>query len=148
MENFLKKIRQDRKIRQSELAQKVGVSKQLINGFENNRSGISNDVLKKISKALEVSPDAILTGKSRTPFDENGRKQLSEAMNLTFKNYGEEFDKETIVKIATELYALMVDFDSLKSDSEKKNFKRSLADKIAIGLASKTFLNDKKIKRL
>lgn len=148
MENFLKKIRQDRKIGQSELAQKVGVSKQLINGFENNRSGISNEVLKKISKALEVTPDAILTGKSHTPFDEYGRKQLSEAMNLTFKYYGEEFDKETIVKIATELYGLMVDFDILKSDSERKNFKRSLADKIAIGLASKTFLNDKKIKRL
>jgi len=148
MENFLKKIRQDRKIAQSDLAQRVGVSKQLINGFENKRNGISNEVLRKIAEILEVSPDAILSGKSSNPFDDQGRKQLSEAMNLTFKHYGEEFDKETIVKIATELYGLMIDFDRLKSDSDKKKFKRSLADKIALGLASKTFLNEKKIKKL
>lgn len=148
MENFLKRIRDDRKISQSELAQKIGVSKQLINGFENNRSGISNEVLKKLAEVLEVSPDAILTGKSTQPFDEKSKKQLSEAMNLTFKEYGEKFDKETIVKVATELYGLMVDFDSLKNDFEKKKFKKNLENKIALGLASKSFLNYKKIKKL
>lgn len=97
---------------------------------------------------MEVSPDAILTGKSTQPFDEKSKKQLSEAMNLTFKEYGEKFDKETIVKVATELYGLMVDFDSLKNDFEKKKFKKNLENKIALGLASKSFLNYKKIKKL
>lgn len=143
MSNFLRKIREDKKIGQSDLAEKIGVSKQLLSGFENGRSGVSNEVLKKLADALDVSPDAILTGKSYKPFDEKGRKQLSEAMNMTFKYYGDDFDKDTIIKISTELYALIVDFDGLKNDSERDNFLKSLEEKIAIGLASKCFLKFK-----
>lgn len=146
MTNYLKKIREDKKIGQAELAQKIGVTKQLLSGFENNRSGISNEVLKKLADALEVNPDAIFSGKTNKPFDDNGRKQLSEAMNLTFKYYGDQFDKETIVKISTELYGLIVDFDNLKNDFERKRFRKSLDEKIALGLASKCFINLKKIK--
>ena len=69
MSNFLKKIREDKKIGQSELALRIGVSKQLLSGFENGRSGVSNEVLKKLAEALDVSPDAILIGKSTKPFD-------------------------------------------------------------------------------
>ncbi len=143
MKNFLKKIREDKKLGQSELAEKIGVSKQLLSGFENGRSGISNEVLKKLADALGVNPDAILTGRSNMPFDDKGRKQLQEAMNLTFKLYGDKFDKETIVKIATELYGIIIDFDCLKKDFDKKQFKKSLEDKIALGLAAKCFLNFK-----
>lgn len=145
MSNFLKKIREDKKIGQSDLASRIGVSKQLLCGFENGRSGISNEVLKKLADALDVSPDAILTGKSYKTFDEKGRKQLSEAMSMTFKYYGDEFDKDTIIKISTELYSLIVDFDSLKNDAERDNFLKSLEEKIAVGLASKCFLKNKKI---
>lgn len=141
MNNFLKRIREERNIGQSELAEKVGVSKQLLSGFENGRSGISNEVLKKISDFLQVSIDTILSGKSSTPFDDKSRSQLSEAMRLTFKFYGDEFDKETIIKIATELYGLMVDFENLKVNSKKEYFKNVLEEKIAQGLAAKCFLN-------
>ena len=140
MSNFLKKIREDKKIGQSELAVKIGVSKQLLSGFENGRSGISNEVLQKLADALEVSSDAILTGKSTKPFSEIGRKQLSEAMNMTFKFYGDEFDRDTIIKISTELYSIIVDFDELKNDADREKFKKSLEEKIAIGLASNCFL--------
>jgi len=140
MSNFLKKIREDKKIGQSELAVKIGVSKQLLSGFENGRSGISNEVLQKLADALEVSSDAILTGKSTKPFSEIGRKQLSEAMNMTFKFYGDEFDRDTIIKVSTELYSIIVDFDELKNDADREKFKKSLEEKIAIGLASNCFL--------
>jgi transcriptional regulator with XRE-family HTH domain len=140
MSNFLKKIREDKKIGQSELAVKIGVSKQLLSGFENGRSGISNEVLQKLADALEVSSDAILTGKSTKPFNEIGRKQLSEAMNMTFKFYGDEFDRDTIIKISTELYSIIVDFDELKNDADREKFKKSLEEKIAVGLASNCFL--------
>ena len=136
MSNFLKKIREDKKIGQSELAVKIGVSKQLLSGFENGRSGISNEVLQKLADALEVSSDAILTGKSIKPFSEIGRKQLSEAMNMTFKFYGDEFDRDTIIRVSTELYSIIVDFDELKNDADREKFKKSLEEKIAIGLAS------------
>jgi transcriptional regulator with XRE-family HTH domain len=141
MNNFLKRIREERNIGQSELAEKVGVSKQLLSGFENGRSGISNEVLKKISDFLQVSTDTILNGKSSIPFDDKSRNQLSEAMRLTFKFYGDEFDKETIIKIATELYGLMVDFENLKVNSKKEYFKKILEEKIAQGLAAKCFLS-------
>jgi transcriptional regulator with XRE-family HTH domain len=144
MSNFLKKIREDKKIGQSELATRIGVSKQLLSGFENGRSGVSNEVLKKLSEALDVSPDAILLGKSTKPFDDVGRRQLSEAMNMTFKFYGDEFDKDTIIKISTELYSIIVDFDELKNDAERDKYKKSLEEKIAVGLASKCFLKLKK----
>jgi transcriptional regulator with XRE-family HTH domain len=140
MSNFLKKIREDKKIGQSELAVKIGVSKQLLSGFENGRSGISNEVLQKLADVLEVSSDAILTGKSIKPFSEIGRKQLSEAMNMTFKFYGDEFDRDTIIKVSTELYSIIVDFDELKNDADREKFKKSLEEKIAIGLASNCFL--------
>jgi len=140
MSNFLKKIREDKKIGQSELAVKIGVSKQLLSGFENGRSGISNEVLQKLADALEVSSDAILTGKSSKPFSEIGRKQLSEAMNMTFKFYGDEFDRDTIIKVSTELYSIIVDFDELKNDADREKFKKSLEEKIATGLASNCFL--------
>ena len=100
MSNFLKKIRESKRIRQTELANQVGVSKQLLSGFENGRSGISNEVLKKLAIALDVSPDSILLGKSNRSFDEVGKKQLSEAMHITFEEYGDKFDKETIIKIS------------------------------------------------
>ncbi len=140
MANFLKKIREDKNIGQSELASRIGVSKQLLSGFENGRSGISNEVLKKLAEALDVSSDAILIGKSTKPFDDLGRKQLSEAMRMTFKFYGDEFDKDTIIKISTELYSIIVDFDELKNDADREEFKKTLEEKIAIGLASKCFL--------
>ena len=47
-------------------------------------------------------------------------------MNMTFSFYGEEFDKDTIIKISTELYSIIVDFDELKNDADREKFKKSL----------------------
>jgi transcriptional regulator with XRE-family HTH domain len=142
MANFLKKIREDKKIGQTELANRIGVTKQLLSGFENGRSGISNEVLIKLAEELQVSPDAILTGKSYKPIDHKNRQHLSEAMSMTFKYYGDEFDKDTIVKISTELYSIIVDFNELKTESERQDFIKSLEEKIAVGLAAKCFLKN------
>lgn len=144
-DNFLKQIREEKNIGQSELAQKIGVSKQLLSGFEKGRSGVSNEVLKKLAGVLDVNPDAIFTGKSSKPFDEKGRKKLTEAMNLAFKIYGDQFDKEMLIRIATEIYGFMMDFEFAKNDLAKENLKDSLEEKIVIGLAAKGLLesNDK-----
>ncbi len=140
-ENFLKQIREEKKVGQSELAQKIGVSKQLLSGFENGRSGISNEVLKKISEVLDVSPDVILSGKSSRPFDEKDKHKLTQAMSLAFKIYGDQFDKDILIKIATEIYGFMVDFDLAKNQIARDKLKNSLEEKIVIGLAAKGFLD-------
>jgi transcriptional regulator with XRE-family HTH domain len=139
MQNFLKKIRENRRIRQSELAEQIGVSKQLLSGFENGRSGISNEVLQKLAVALDVSPDAILLGKSTKAFDEADRKQLTDAMNITFDEYGDKLDKETIIKISTELYSLLVHHDFL-NDVEKIRHNEEVQEQVIKGLAAQCFL--------
>lgn len=141
LENFLKKIREEKNVSQSALAQKIGVSKQLLSGFEKGRSGISNEVLRKLADVLDVTPDAILTGKSSKPFDEKGRKKLTEAMTIVFKTYGDQFDKDMLIKIATDLYGLTIDCDFAKSETAQNQFKTSLEEKIIAGLAAKCFLN-------
>ena len=143
MANFLRKIRESKRIRQSELADQIGVSKQLLSGFENGRSGISNEVLQKLAIALDVSPDSILIGKSNRSFDEVGKKQLSEAMRITFNEYGDKLDKETIIKISTELYGMIFHNDFLVSDLEKIKYQESLQEKIIAGLAAQCFLKIK-----
>lgn len=139
--NFLKQIREARSISQIDLAVRAGVSKQLLSGFENGRSGISNEVLQRIAEILEVSTDAIFNGKSQNPFDENGRKLMLQAMQNTFEFYSGKFDKETIIKISTELYGLMIDFESLDNKSMQKEFRLELEDKVNLGLAAQCFLN-------
>jgi len=143
MTNFLRKIRESKRIRQTELADQIGVSKQLLSGFENGRSGISNEVLKKLAIALDVSPDSILIGKSNRSFDEVGKKQLTEAMRITFNEYGDKLDKETIIKISTELYGMIFHNDFLISDLEKIKYQESLQEKIIAGLAAQCFLKIK-----
>jgi len=71
-------------------------------------------------------------------------KRLAAAIQFAVNKHADQFDKETIVKIATELYGIIVDFDSIKKDPERKKFKKNLEDKIALGLAAKCFLNYKK----
>jgi len=142
MQNFLKKIRESKRIKQSELADLIGVSKQLLSGFENGRSGISNEVLQKLAIALEVSPDSILIGKSNRNFDEFGKKQLTEAMRITFEEYGNKLDKETIIKISTELYSMIFHNDFLVNDIEKIKYQESLQEKIIIGLAAQCFIKN------
>lgn len=124
----------------------TGVSKQLLSGFEKGRNGVSNEVLQRIGGALKVNPDHIMSGKTPDPFDEKGRKKLTEAMTMAFDFYGDEFDKETLVRVATDIYGLMLDFDLLKKDAEKREFREELESKIALGLAAKCLLKSKKIK--
>ena len=94
---------------------------------------------------MQIKPSQIIDGKSPHPFDQSGRDKLTKAMSMSFSFYADEFDKETIIKIATELYGLMVDFENLKGDSKgdskKDFFKKILEEKIAQGLAAKCFLN-------
>lgn len=140
-QNFLKQIREEKNISQSALAAKIGVTKQLLSGFEKGRSGVSNEVLCKLADVLGVTSDAILTGKSSRPFDEKGRQKLAEAMGLAFKIYGDQFDKDGLIKIATEIYGLMVDEDYAKGDLAKKKLRESVEEKIFSGLAARAFLD-------
>ena len=59
-ENPIKTYRNYRKISQTSLAKKVGVSKQYISQLENNERSGSSKVLKSIASALNIDIDEII----------------------------------------------------------------------------------------
>ncbi len=144
-ENFLKKAREEKMFTQASLARKAGLSKQLIWGFENGRSGVSNSVLVKISEALGVTPSYIMTGQFNGEyFDEKGKKRMMEAIKIArdfYKDY--DFDEKTILRVAADVYALMVDFERSMKKINKNDFKKSLNDKIIAGMAAKCFADSR-----
>lgn len=139
--NFLRQIREQKNIGQAELAQKIGVSKQLLSGFENGRSGVSHQVIRKIAELLQITPDQIFSGNNPSYFNEKQKKRLSSAMNIAFKFYGDELEKDIIVRVATELYSMNVDYELLSEDNDKQAFMRGLEEKIITGLAAKCLIN-------
>lgn len=58
----LKQLRKKRDWSQQELADKVGVSKQSIFNYENNKKTPSQDTLEKIAQVLKVSQGFLLSG--------------------------------------------------------------------------------------
>ena len=139
--NFLRQIREQKNIGQAELAQRIGVSKQLLSGFENGRSGVSHPVLRKIAELLQIAPDQIFSGNNPNYFNEKQKKSLGSAMNIAFKFYGDELEKDIIVRVATELYSMNVDYEVLKEDNDKQTFIKDLEEKIITGLAAKCLIS-------
>jgi len=139
--NFLRQIREQKNIGQAELAQRIGVSKQLLSGFENGRSGVSHQVLRKIAELLQIAPDQIFSGNNPNYFNEKQKKGLSSAMSIAFKFYGDELEKDIIVRVATELYSMNVDYELLNEDADKQTFIKDLEEKIITGLAAKCLIN-------
>ncbi|MBL6665112.1 MAG: helix-turn-helix transcriptional regulator [Rickettsiales bacterium] len=146
-QNYLKVIRKDQNIGQTELAELAGVSKQLIWGFENGRNGVSPQVLRKLAAVLKVTPNHILKGKDDTKVDQNDKDLLLKAMTTAHEFYKDyNFDHTMMAKITTELYSFMSDYKSLTAELGNNAFDKSLNDKIASGLAARCFLNIKEDK--
>ncbi len=57
---YIADIIEDRGIRQSEFAYRMGISSAMLNNIVNGRSGISCDIAKKLSVMLETSADVWL----------------------------------------------------------------------------------------
>ncbi|OGV52927.1 MAG: hypothetical protein A2017_09260 [Lentisphaerae bacterium GWF2_44_16] len=86
--NFLKEIRSRKGLSQKGLAQKTGISQQLISAFERNpkSSGwrkISNTNLELLGNVLNIKPEIILNG----PIDNIPREytEKSRPLNVSFK---------------------------------------------------------------
>jgi transcriptional regulator with XRE-family HTH domain len=137
--NFLKEIREEKGIKASELARLAGVSRQNIYGYEKG-VGISNEILIKLADILGVSANQILTGKESRQESEIKSECLAQAMEMAYKAYEDDnFDRLMMIKIASEIYNLMIAHKKIKDPEDKKNFSKILQDKMAIGLAAKCF---------
>ncbi len=142
LKNFLKQIRQEKGIKQADLARKAGLFKQNISDFEKGKQGFSKESLDKISAVLDVSVNHILTGESDESIDKKSRARLEKAMTLA--GFRVDLGKEMTIKIAAEIFNLLTAIDSFKSSGEKKKFLNSLESKYITGLAAQCLLNSKK----
>lgn len=52
--NRIKKVRQQKKIRQIDLARSAGVSQPFLSDLENNRRGAKEETMRRIAEALGV----------------------------------------------------------------------------------------------
>ena len=77
MENFLKKIRDDRNMTQEKLAELLGTTQSVVCKIENGQQRLTDVLIKKIVSALNCSSDELLFGSSLTePLDEREKKLL------------------------------------------------------------------------
>ena len=62
---FIKKIRQDNKLTQKELADKLGVTYQAVSKWENGKNVPDISIIKEMSKMFNVDIDEILDGEKK-----------------------------------------------------------------------------------
>jgi len=68
---FIKKIRQDNKLTQKELADKLGVTYQAVSKWENGKNVPDISIMKEISKMFNVDIDEILDGEKKPKKNSN-----------------------------------------------------------------------------
>jgi len=142
-ENFLKKIRETKGISQIDLAGRVGIARSHLSNFESGKVNLSAKVLTRISKILGVDVSEIKTGKPDSQFDPENKEKLLKAMIITNEIYGDNFDKEMIVSIATEVYTFIRNADSIDDEDGKESFQKLMKSKYIAGLAANCVLKMK-----
>lgn len=60
----LKLARSNKKLRQSDVSEKLGIDFTTISKYENNKSEPDNETLLKLAKLYDVSPNWLLTGEA------------------------------------------------------------------------------------
>ena len=68
---FIKKIRQDNKLTQKELADKLGVTYQAVSKWENGKNVPDISIIKEMSKMFNVDIDEILDGEKKNKKETN-----------------------------------------------------------------------------
>jgi len=146
--NNLSHIRTIKRVSLTELAQQVGVSRQLLWGFEKGRNKISFEVLEKTANLLNVSPKQILGEEEIDKIDDSvsfdkksvffqktqssetktkDKKELTELNNVYFRNTMEILEElckdrhlssEQKIELASEIYKKVAEYK--KEDGEKK----------------------------
>jgi transcriptional regulator with XRE-family HTH domain len=61
------RIRNNKKISQQKLAEKIGITRELVSGYERGKVRIFGDMVARFAIALEVSADEILGLKNNPP---------------------------------------------------------------------------------
>ena len=140
--NFLKQIREDKKISKSMLANATGISAPAILQFERGDYVFAEDRIQRICEFLKVTPKDIFGGHylSRSSINKKGILLYKMSMQMVLSYYPELInDKRTFDDITDHLYDLMA---NIKQNEMNEEFSKSdLTLKHNIGKAAKCLLN-------
>lgn len=78
----IKQLRTNKNLTQAQLAIKLGVTKQAINSWENNKRTPSVDILKRIAEFFSCTADSLLELEKRTSFIETTNLTLEQAYHI------------------------------------------------------------------
>lgn len=118
----IKELRTKYKYTQTELAEKVGVTKSTIAAYENDSRLPSYEVLIKMANVFKVSIDSLLLDRTEFTLDAHGlnvqQLEILEILISYFRksNYVEDF----YVKFAPELKKYMGEYIDPRIDDNKK----------------------------
>lgn len=86
--NRIKDLRTDADLKQSELAEIIGISQQTLSRYENETTIIDGEILKKIAEHFNVSMDYIMY-KTNNPSNDNFTEGLTEEEIKELEHYKE-----------------------------------------------------------
>lgn len=86
--NRIKDLRTDADLKQSELAEIVGISQQTLSRYENETTIIDGEILKKIAEYFNVSMDYIMY-KTNNPSNDSFTEDLTEEEIKELTHYKE-----------------------------------------------------------
>lgn len=118
----IKTMRKQKGLTQKELAQKLGVSQQMINQYENNSSNLTFETLQKIATALDVSINELIDESGtndyeilKDNFDKSQDQDLFTRLglkNIKYKLNNIEYDiTATIIQEADETMIIVEKLD-------------------------------------
>ena len=122
--NNLKQIRESLNITQQQLAKALGVTKQTIINYQKDLSNVSSSSIESLCKYLNTTYQELVANKELEKI-KNDRKQdgqnLKEAIKIVESFLSDKFTKDDQLKIATELFYLLRQFNTVKeNDNEAK----------------------------
>lgn len=84
----IKKLRNERKLTQDSLAEKINVTRQTVSSWENDRTQPDIEMLETLANVFEVSLEEIIYGEKRNVGLEATKKDNRKAMNIVFATLG------------------------------------------------------------
>lgn len=86
--NRIKDLREDLDLKQTELAEKIGITQKALSNYETGRSEPSFDIIFKLSEFFDVSIDYLLC-KTNNPSNDNFTEGMEEEDINELKHYRE-----------------------------------------------------------
>ncbi|HDR7367929.1 MULTISPECIES: helix-turn-helix domain-containing protein [Bacillus cereus group] len=98
--NRVKMLRNEKKLTQNDLSEKIGVSKSALSQIENNKITPSRETVSALSRVLEVTSDFILGLSEYRELDQEESSEVRKEMNVL---------TEKIEKLSAERQKFLID---------------------------------------